>query len=471
MRLLKGAARETFASLAYRNFRLFFVGQGISQCGNWLTLVAQTLLVLKLTDSGVALGILAAAQFGPILLFGPWAGLVADRSDKRKLLLVVQSLAMVQSFVMAALAFSGSPPVGAIYAVAVFGGLCMAFDNPARRSFVVEMVPVEHVNNAVSLNSALMTLSRVVGPALAGLLVTTVGYGWAFLGDGLSYIAVLIGLWMMRTSELRPAPVTPKAKGQIRAGLRYVRSVPELFVPLVMMAVVGTLSYNFQTVFPLFVTRDLHGSDATFTVIFSVTSVGSLVGALIAARRSIVSVDRVSYAALAYGVTMGMMAVAPTVPVAAVIAVLLGLSSITFLVASTAIVQTLSAPEIRGRVLALQAMLFLGSTPVGGPIVGWVADEFGSRWSVALGGIAALGAGAWGLAVVRRAGPSTVADEVPAEVSAELSAGVSAELAADHAGAGVPGVPVPPDVAPSMAVTTAGAASPVAREGSSARMA
>ncbi|MGH9236355.1 MAG: MFS transporter, partial [Acidimicrobiales bacterium] len=408
MRSVRAAARETFASLEHRNFRLFFVGQGISQCGNWLTLVAQTLLVLKLTDSGVALGVLAAAQFGPVLLLGPWAGLVADRSDKRKLLIVVQALAMVQSFALAALAFSDRPPLGALYAVAVFGGLCMAFDNPTRRSFVVEMVPPDRVNNAVSLNSALMTLSRVIGPALAGLLVTTVGYGWAFLGDGLSYIAVLAGLWMMRTSELRPAPVTPKAKGQVRAGLRYVRSVPELFVPLVMMAVVGTLSYNFQTVFPLFVTRDLNGSDATFTVLFSITSAGSLVGALVGARRSDTRVDRVSMAAVAYGVTMALMALAPTVPVALALGVVLGLSSITFLVASTAIVQLRSAAEMRGRVLALQAMLFLGSTPVGGPIVGWVAEELGARYSIGLGAVAAVGAGLWGLAAVRRTEVGTV---------------------------------------------------------------
>jgi MFS family permease len=412
---VRAAARETFASLEHRNFRLFFVGQGISQVGNWLTLVAQTLLVLELTDSGVALGVLAAAQFGPILLLGPWAGLIADRSDKRTLLLIVQALAMVQSFALAALAFSGEPPIGALYAVAAFGGVCMAFDNPARRSFVVEMVPPGRINNAVSLNSALMTSSRVVGPALAGLLVTTVGYGWAFLGDGLSYIAVLAGLWMMRTSELRPAPVAPRAKGQVRAGLRYVRSVPELFVPLVMMAVVGTLSYNFQTVFPLFVTRELHGSDATFTVLFSVVSVGSLVGALVTARRSDIGVRRVSLAAIAYGVTMALMAVAPNLGVAMVLGVVLGLSSITFLVASTAIVQLKAAADMRGRVLALQAMLFLGSTPVGGPIVGWVADQFGARYSVGLGAVAAFGAGLWGLAVLRRADAAPVDAEAAVE--------------------------------------------------------
>ena len=413
MTRVRAAAAETFASLRHRNFRLFFSGQLVSQVGNWLTLVAQTLLVLQLTDSGVALGILAAAQFGPILVLGPWAGLVADRSDKRKLLLIVQTLAMVQSFLLAALAFSGDPPVGAIYAVAVFGGVCMAFDNPTRRSFVVEMVPEDEINNAVSLNSALMTSSRVVGPALAGLLVSTVGYGWAFLGDGVSYLAVIAGLWLMRSDELRSAPVTPKARGQIRAGFRYVRSERDLFVPLAMLAVVGTLSYNFQTVFPLFVTRDLGGSDAVFTAMFSVVSIGSLVGALVTARRSDIGVRHVGLAAIGYGVTMALMALSPNVGVAMVLGLALGLASITFIVSSTAIVQLRSAPEMRGRVLALQAMLFLGSTPVGGPIVGWVADHFGARYSVGLGAVAALVAGAWGLAVVRRDGRRGVAvDEV-----------------------------------------------------------
>jgi MFS family permease len=414
VRRVRDAAADTFRSLRYRNFRLFFFGQLISQVGNWLTLVAQTLFVLELTDSGIALGVLAAAQFGPILVLGPWAGLVADRSDKRRLLLIVQTLAMVQSLMLAALAATGSPPVGAIYVVAMFGGITMAFDNPTRRSFVVEMVPQDDIPNAVGLNSALMTSSRVVGPALAGLLVTTVGYAWAFFGDGVSYLAVLAGLLMMRPSELRPAPVTPKAKGQVRAGFRYIRSVPELFVPMAMMAVVGTLSYNFPTVFPLFVTRDLGGSASAFTVLFSLVSVGSLVGALITARRVDIGVRHVSLAAVSYGVTLAVMAVVPGLASALVLGVVLGFFSISFIVSSTAIVQVRAAPEMRGRVLALQAMLFLGTTPIGGPITGAVAEEFGARWSIALGAVAALGAGAWGLAVLRRARdatPTEIADE------------------------------------------------------------
>src|SRR6478672_11150708 len=226
MTSVRTATRETFRSLRSRNFRLFFGGQLISQVGNWLTLVAQTLLVLSLTNSGVALGALAAAQFGPVLLLGPWAGLVADRSDKRRLLLIVQAIAMLQSFTLAVLAFSGSPPVWSIYLVAMVGGITVAFDNPARRAFVVEMVPETDVQNAVSLNSALMTSSRVVGPALAGLLVATVGFGWCYLADAISYTAVLFALWMMRTEELRQPPVTERARRQVREGLRYVRSVP-----------------------------------------------------------------------------------------------------------------------------------------------------------------------------------------------------------------------------------------------------
>ena len=402
MTRLRLATRDTFRSMSERNFRLFFTGQLVSQIGNWLTLVAQTLLVLKLTGSGVALGVLAAAQFGPVLLFGAFAGLVADRSDKRRLLLIVQTLAMVQSFCLAALAFSGHPPVLAIYGVALFGGFTIAFDNPTRRSFVVEMVPEDDINNAVSLNSALMTGARVVGPALAGLLVTTVGFGWCFLLDGVSYLAVLAGLWLMNPLELRTAPPTARGKGQVREGLRYARSVPELFVPLAMMAVIGTLAFNFQTVLPLFATRDLGGSDVTFTLLMSVVSAGSLIGALATARRKQITVRAVSGSAMAFGGAMALLAIAPNTPAAFAVALLVGLSSIAFMTASTAIVQMRAAPSMRGRVLALQAMVFLGSTPIGGPIVGTIAQHFGARYSVGLGAAGAIVAGACGLLAVRR---------------------------------------------------------------------
>jgi MFS family permease len=411
------ATGETFRSLRTRNFRLFFGGQLVSQIGNWLTMVAQTLLVLRLTGSGVALGLLTACQFAPLLVLGPWAGLVADRSDKRKLLLVVQALAMLQSFALAALAFAGDPPIAAIFAVSLVGGFTVAFDNPARRSFVVEMVPEEDMNNAVSLNSALMTSSRIIGPALAGLLVSTVGFGWAFLGDGLSYIAVLAALAMMRPAELRPAPVTPKAKGQIREGFRYVRSVPDLWVPLVMMAVIGVFAFNFSVVFPLFVTQDLGGSDTEFTILFSVVSVGSLAGALAMARRRSIDVRVVALTALAFGVPMLLLAGVPSLLVACIVGVFIGFGSIAFLTSSTAIVQTRAEPTMRGRVLALQGMVFLGSTPIGGPILGWVCEAYGARWGIVVGAVSCVAAGTWGLAMVRRCTRAAALTEAQADDS------------------------------------------------------
>jgi len=402
MTRFRRATNDTFRSFRVRNFRLFFGGQLVSQVGNWLTLVAQTLLVLRLTDSGVALGLLAVAQFGPVLVLGPFAGLVADRSDKRRLLLLVQALAMAQSFVLAGLAFSGNPPVAAIYAVAFLGGLTIAFDNPARRSFVVDLVPPDDIGNAVSLNSALMTGSRVVGPALAGLLITTVGFGWCFLLDGVSYLAVLAGLWLMDPGQVRASPLAIRGRGQVREGLRYARSVPELWIPLVMMAVIGTLAFNFQTVLPLFVTRDLQGSTVTFTLLMSVVSAGSLVGALATARRRTIDIRVVSLAAIAFGLAMGCLTVAPNQPVAFAVGLVMGVCSISFMTASTAIVQMTARPAMRGRVLALQAMVFLGSTPIGGPIVGGIADRFGARYSLGLGALATVGAGLYGLLTVRR---------------------------------------------------------------------
>ncbi|MFT3855765.1 MAG: MFS transporter [Ilumatobacteraceae bacterium] len=393
----RSGLRDTFSSFRFRNFRLFFMGQGISQVGNWLTLVAQSLLVLKLTDNnGFAVGLLTACQFAPVLMLGAWAGLVADRSDKRRLLVVVQAIAMLQSFALAALAFSGNPPVWSIYAVAFVGGLTTAFDNPARRAFVVEMVPLEDVQNAVSLNSAVMTSARIFGPALAGLLIVTVGYGWCFAVDGISYAAVIVGLLMMRASELRAAPVAVKAKGQVRAGLRYARSKADLWVPLTMMAIIGTLTFNFSVVMPLFVKTTLGGSDTTFTILYSVVSVGSLVGALFTARRRTIEVHDVVVGAAIFGAAMLVFSVSPGLVTSFPFAVLVGFTSIVFMTSSTAIVQVRAEPEMRGRVLALQAIVFLGSTPIGGPLIGWICDQFGARVGIAVGGVAALGAAAWG---------------------------------------------------------------------------
>ncbi len=393
---IAAARRETFRSLKFRNFRLFFGGQMISQIGNWLTLIAQSLLVYKLTHSGVALGLLTAFQFLPVLILGPWAGVVADRYDKRRLLIRVQAVAMLQSFSLAALALMHRPPLAAIFALASISGMTTAFDNPARRAFVAEMVPQDNVQNAVSLNSALMTSSRIFGPALGGLLVIVVGYSWTFTVDALSYIAVIYGLWRMNVAQLRRPKPTPREKGQIMSGFRYARASHELWVPLVMMAIIGTMAFNFSVVMPVLVNKTFGRSVSMYTLLLSVMSVGSLTGALMTARRTTISVHNLVVGALGFGVAMLGLAATPFFALTFPVAVLIGFSSIVFMTASTAIVQLRSAPEMRGRVLALQAMVFLGSTPIGGPIVGFISQYLGARFGIAVGGVACLVAAAWG---------------------------------------------------------------------------
>jgi MFS family permease len=405
-----------------RNFRLFFVGQLISQIGTWLTTVAQVLLVLHLTNSGLAIGGLVACQFGPVLFLGAWAGLIADRHDKRRLLMVTQTLEMLQSGALAVLAFMPHPSLLGLYAIALAGGFMLAFDNPTRRSFVPEMVPAENMQNAVTLNSAIMTSARIVGPAVAGLLVVTVGYGWCFTADAVSYLAVLVALRMMRASELQRSQVVARAKGQVRAGLRYVRSVPDLFVPMVMLTIVGTLTFNFTVVIPLFVEHTLKGNDATYTLLYSVLSVGSFAGALMASYRRLIEMRHVVIASAAFGVAMLVFAAAPNIGLAFPIAILVGLTSVGFMTAATAIVQVRADPVMRGRVLALQAIVMIGSTPIGGPILGAICDDLGARAGLVVGGVAALVAGAWGYHAGRRvlqrasAAPPAVLDTEAAEI-------------------------------------------------------
>ena len=336
--------KRTFASLQFRNFRLFFTGQLISQIGSWMRQIAMALLVLKLTDNGVAVGGLVAFQFLPVLVIGPWAGLLADRSDKRRLLLIVQTCLMANSFVLALLASMGRPPVWSLYLVALVGGVFTALDNPARRSFVTEMVPEDNVQNAVSLNTAIMTGSRIVGPAIAGLLITTVGYTWCFVGDGASFIAVIAGLWMMRTSELRLPPVVARGRGQVRAGLAYVWANDDLRIPLLIMTVVGTLAFNFSVVLPLFVKRSLDGSDAQFTLLFSALSVGSVIGALWSAQREEVRLRQIVAATFAFGATMLALAGMPTLTTAFPAAVFVGFTSVAFMTTSTSMLQLRADP-------------------------------------------------------------------------------------------------------------------------------
>ncbi|HVV25952.1 MAG TPA: MFS transporter [Candidatus Saccharimonadales bacterium] len=400
-----GRARQalgaTFSSLKHRNFRLYFSGQIVSNTGNWLTNVALTLLVLHLTHSGLAVGILAACQFGPILLLSIWAGAIADRSDKRRLLLLTQSLEMAESIGLAILAFLPHPPLAGLYALAVAGGTFLAFDNPLRRSFVSEMVPAGDVPNAVVLYSTIVNLSRIFGPSLAGLLVVTVGYGWCFSVDAASYLAVLVCLLMMRASELHRRPPAERAKGEVRAGLRYVLSQPKLWINFLMLLIIGILAYNFGVTLPLFVTDGLHKANTTYTVLYSIMSVGSVVTALIVAHRGFVKLRHVIWGAGALGVAMLVLSAAQSVAVAAAVAFFVGAASILYTTSTTALVQIEARPDMRGRVLALQTVLLIGTTPLGGPLLGWLADSRGGRAPLVLGGLASLVAAGLGYGITR----------------------------------------------------------------------
>ncbi|HEU5003644.1 MAG TPA: MFS transporter [Actinomycetota bacterium] len=394
--------RRTLSSLGARNFRLFFIGQTISNSGNWLTLTALTLLVLHRTGSGVAVGVLSACEFGPILVLSAWAGVIVDRSSKRSLLYVTQALEMAQSFTLAGLSFAHHAPLTAFYVTAAAGGCFLAFDNPIRRSFVNEMVPAADVPNAVTLYSAMVNISRVIGPLVAGVLIVSVGYGWAFTVDAVSYVSVLTALWMMRPAELRRVPVTPRGRGQIRAGVRYIASVPELWVTFVLLLVVGTVSYNFTVTVPLFVEQGLHGSDAAYTVVYAAFSAGALVGAFLVARRSSITLRTVALGSAALGITMLLLTPVPDVALAAVLTAAVGAASVAYMTATTAIAQVRTDPAMMGRVLAIQTVLLVGTTPIGGPILGAISDAGGARIPILIGGVGALAAAAFGWAAARR---------------------------------------------------------------------
>jgi MFS family permease len=394
--------RKTFFSLRTRNFRLFFIGQLISNTGNWLTNVALTLLVLKITGSGVAVGLIAACQYGPVLLLTAWAVAIADRSNKRRMLLVTQSLEMAQSAGLAVLAFMPHPPLPGLYILAIAGGVVLSFDNPLRRSFVTEMVPREDIPNAVVLYSTIVNVARVIGPALAGLLVVTLGYGWCFALDAATYVAVIGCIVLMRPSELRRRALQPRARGEVREGIRYVRSVPVLWIPFVMVAAIGTLAYTFTVSLPLFVTQALHSTDGVFTLLYSILGFGSLVSALVVAHRRLVGISHILVGAVALGVSMLLLSAVPTVALAVPVVFAIGVSSILYMTSTTSIVQVEARPEMHGRVLGLQTVLLVGTTPIGGLLAGWLADTVGARAPLVLGGVVCLAAATFGHLAARR---------------------------------------------------------------------
>jgi MFS family permease len=403
------AVHRTFHAVRHsRNFRLFFFGQAVSMTGTWVQYVAASWLVLRLTGSGIALGVVTALSFAPILFLGPWAGVLADRHDKRRILLGTQSAFALLALALWALVATGAVELWMVYALSFLQGVVTAVDTPTRQSFFAEMVSAQHLTNAVSLNSAVMTGTRIVGPALAGLLIAGAGLDVCFLVNGLSYLAVIGGLLAMRVEDLHRFEA-PREGAGIREGLRYVTETPALRTPLVLMAVVFTFSFNFAVLMPLMAEDVFRGDAGTLGSLLAFMGVGSLAGALAMARGADPNPHRLARAAAALGAVTLVVAAMPVLRAELVALVVLGLVSIVFMITGNTTLQLTSRPEMRGRVMALYSMVFLGGTPIGAPFAGWTAETLGPRWGLALGGLIALGAGLAALAALRRdAGERTV---------------------------------------------------------------
>ena len=394
--------RRTFASLSVRNYRLFFMGQAISLSGTWMQTVAQGLLVLELTGSGTALGLVTALQALPVLLFGAWGGVTADRWPKRNILYVTQSVAGVASLLVGALVITDHVQLWMIYALATVLGFVKVFDNPTRQTFVREMVGRDRLTNAVALNSTEMNLARVIGPTIAGITVATVGLGACFVVNGVSYAAVVAMLLRMRPEELRPAARLARAGGQLGEGLRYVRATPVVRNTLLMMAIIGTFTYEFSVVLPLFSEFTFDAGASGYAALTAAMGVGAVVGGIFTAGRATTTPRMLVTSASLFGVSVLLAAIAPTLALAIGAMVIVGFFSINFTSLGNVTLQLESAPEMQGRVMSLWSIAFLGTTPIGGPFMGSIGEHAGARAALGIGGIAALVAAALGTMAVHR---------------------------------------------------------------------
>ncbi len=385
------AGRQTFRSLEIPNYRRYLGGQVISASGSWIQQIALIWLVVKMTHgNGVAVGTVTALQFTPVLIGGAWAGVLADRLNKRRVLVMTSAGAGIFAGFLGVLVLTDSVQLWMVYALAAAFGAATALDSPTRRSFVTELVPDTHAANAVSLNSAVFTAARVIGPAIGALLIQTAGTGWCFIANAASFLAVIFALLSMDPTTIRRSTPVPRRRGQLREGLHYVRHFPALRTTLLMTAVIGTLAFNFQVTVSLMASKTFHGDAGTFGFMYALMSGGAVVASLVVAHRQDISLRFVVFAALGLGVAMLAATFAPSLPLFGVALVAVGLMSIAFLSASGALAQTWAAPEYRGRVAALFAVAFLGSTPIGGPIVGVVSQVFGPRFGLLLGAVASL---------------------------------------------------------------------------------
>jgi MFS family permease len=394
---------RALSSLSVPNYRRYFAGQVVSLSGNWMQIVAEMWLVVQLTGSGVSVGLTAALQFLPMLVLGAYGGVVADRYDKRRLLMLTQWLAVVPPLTLFALTLTGGAAVWTVYLLVFLRGLVVAFDNPARQAFVTELVGTERVVNAVSLNSVIVHCARIAGPAAAGGIIALAGVGPCFAINALSFTVMFVALRGMDTGALATLRPARRERGQIRAAVAVVARTPELRTPLALMVLVGTLSFNFQVLLPLFAHHTWHGTATTYALLTSAMGVGSVAGALVAGARGRVSPGLLVAAATLFGLAELAAAAAPSLLAQALVLIPLGAASVTFAAGVNSSLQ-LAAPEhLRGRVMALYSVVFIGSTPIGAPLVGWLAETQGPRAGLILGGVAALTAAAIAQVSHRRA--------------------------------------------------------------------
>lgn len=391
---MSAAVRRSFHSLSVPNYRRYFVGQVVSLSGNWMQTVAAVWLILSLTGSGVAVGLTTALQFLPMLLFGAWGGLFADRFPKRRLLIVTQALMALPAVGLFAVTEAGIVAPWMVYLAVFAMGSVNAVDNPTRQSFVIEMVGPDRVVNAVSLNSVIVQSARIVGPAIGGVLIAAFGVGLCFGVNALTFGAMIAALWRMDPGQLRAAPTGGREPGAIRAGLRYVRRTPALAVPLALMALVGTFGFNFQVVLPLLARFSFDGGAGAYAALVSAMGAGSVAGALIVGARGRTGPRLIAAAALAFGATAALAAAMPSIAFEIPMLALLGAAAVTFAASINSTLQLAVEPAMRGRVMALYSVVFLGSTPIGGPLTGWLSEAYDPRVALLLAAIAGLSA-AW----------------------------------------------------------------------------
>jgi MFS family permease len=391
-------APAMFAALAVPNFRRYVSGQALSLIGTWVETVAQALLVLRLTHSGVILGLTTAARYAPILLLSPYAGLLVDRYSKRRVLLATQTGLGLVSGLLGAAVLTGDIRLWQVVVLAVLFGIFSAVDNPARQAFVQEVVGHDLIRNAVTLNTTTVNVARVIGPAIAAVLVATVGIGWCFVVNAVSFGFVIASLLSLNVKNLYPVPPVPRRRGQLREGLRYAAGVPAIARPLLMMALVGTFTFEFEVSLPLLASTTFHGTETTYSWLIGALGAGAVAGGLYAARSSRTGVARLTKAALGYAVAVGLVAAAPTLATAVAACALAGAASVFFLTTGNATIQLASDPAYRGRVTALWSMALVGSTPIGSPVIGALSDLASPRYALALGAVACLaaaGIGRW----------------------------------------------------------------------------